>query len=469
MADLNLPDGDAPPPIPEVPPPRVPRTHISPAVVAAFKSLSLAGKLKKCKDIEEQNDARKLMSINHLSDPEEFPDDGSEEASIFTLDAEDIRKLKVPSFAALYHAILPSFIANYLAEEKLIEEDLKEIEKRKRDDTSKLSPEDTRIAKRRCMDGSGQVDRVRDIPAEIQFSQIMFDTEACSAIPLPLFLNSSLRHIVDEHATLPTLKSTPLPGETKGITVIDVKKLMSSLAVSELSLSHSQWEEAARNYYRFQEARDTVGQGGEWASHWDKHFTFFSRQHDRDQFYDAWKHIELELRREFFTQRQKYDPNFYATKYDLAKSEAKIKSSIENTFRSQGFGNFPKAQGNSSSPPRPRTDKHPGSFPFPSSSSKASPLTCCVLCAEAGHPLGQHGGDRLPVTKFADGKPIWARYIDNILRSPDAREVCINWNIKGASRLCTHKDGRLHNCSFCGSAAHHALSWSCRSRPALKL
>ncbi len=40
---------------------------------------------------------------------------------------------------------------------------------------------------------------------------------------------------------------------------------MLSLSLSELFLSHSQWEEAARNYYRFQEARDVVGQGGEWA------------------------------------------------------------------------------------------------------------------------------------------------------------------------------------------------------------
>lgn len=463
MADLNLPDGDAPPPVPEAPPPRVPCTHTSPGVVAAFKGLSFGAKLKKCKQIEEQNDARKLQSMQHLEDPDMFPDNRSDKASIFTLDAEDVRKLKVPSFAALFHSVMPSFIANYLAEEKLEEDDMKVLDKRGRDDMSKLSPEDMRLAKRCCMDGSGQVDRVRDIPAEIQFSQIMFDTENCAAIPLPLFLNSSLRHIVDEHATLPTLKSTPLPGETKGITVIDVKKLMISLEVRELSLSHSQWEEAARNYYRFQESCDTVGQNGEWAS-------FFSRQHDRDQFYDSWKHIELELRREFFTQRQKYDPGFYAAKYDLAKSEAKIKAGIKASFRSQGFGNFPKAQGSFSSPPCPRTDKYagPNSFPFPSSNSKLSSLTCCVLCAEVGHPLGQHGGDHLQVTKFADGKPIWSRYINNELCSPDGRAVCINWNIKGASRLCTHKDGRLHSCSFCGSAAHNALSWTCCVRPVAK-
>ncbi len=210
-----------------------------------------------------------------------------------------------------------------------------------------MSPEDLRLAKRRCMDGSGQVDRILDIPAEIQFSQIMFDTENCTQMPLPLFLNSSLRHIVDEHATLPTVKSNPLPGETKGISVIDVKKLMTLLGVQELFLSHSQWDEAAHNYYRFQEARDTVGRDGEWATHWNRHFTFFTRQHDRDEFYNAWKGMELELRREFFTQRQKYDAGFYAAKYQLAKSEMKITSDVVAALRSQGLGTFPKAPGNS--------------------------------------------------------------------------------------------------------------------------
>ena len=408
-----------------------------------------------------------LQSMKHFEDPATFPDDGSEQASIFTLDPEDVRKLKVSSFAALFHSVMPSFIANFLAEEKIAEDDLKVLDKRGRDDN--MSPEDMRLAKRRCMDGSGQVDRILDIPAEIQFSQIMFDTENCTQLPLPLFLNSSLRHIVDEHATLPTLKSTPLPGETKGISIIDVKKLTTLLGVQELFLSHSQWEEAARNYYRFQEARDTVGQGGEWALHWDRHFTFFSRQHDRDEFYDAWKVIELKLRREFFTQRQKYNAGHYASEYQMARATATIRSEIRSdlvaTLKSQGLGNLPRAPGNFSSPPRPRTDKHPGSSPFPPSSSKSSPLTCCVLCGEAGHPLSQHGGDRNPVTHFADSKFIWAVYDNKELRSPDGKQVCINWNIKGASRLCTHKDGRLHCCSFCGSVAHHALSWSCRSRP----
>ncbi len=143
----NAPPGD--PPLP--PAPRIPRTHTSPGVIAAFKALSFGAKLKKCKEIEEQNDARMLQSMKHFEDPVTFPDDGSEQASIFTLDPEDVRKLKVSSFAALFHSVMPSFIANFLAEEKIAEDDLKVLDKRGRDDN--MSPEDMRLAKRRCMDG----------------------------------------------------------------------------------------------------------------------------------------------------------------------------------------------------------------------------------------------------------------------------------------------------------------------------
>ena len=183
----NAPPGD--PPLP--PAPRIPRTHTSPGVIAAFKALSFGAKLKKCKEIEEQNDARMLQSMKHFEDPATFPDDGSEQASIFTLDPEDVRKLKVSSFAALFHSVMPSFIANFLAEEKIAEDDLKVLDKRGRDDN--MSPEDMRLAKRRCMDGSGQVDRILDIPAEIQFSQIMFDTENCTQLPLPLLFDIKFR------------------------------------------------------------------------------------------------------------------------------------------------------------------------------------------------------------------------------------------------------------------------------------
>ncbi len=103
-------------PPPRPPAPRLPRTHTSPGVIAAFKALSFGAKLKKCKEIEEQNDARMLKCMKHLEDLVTFPDDGSDQASIFTLDPEDVRKLKIPSFAALFNSVMPSFIANFLAE-----------------------------------------------------------------------------------------------------------------------------------------------------------------------------------------------------------------------------------------------------------------------------------------------------------------------------------------------------------------
>jgi len=85
-------------------------------------------------------------------------------------------------------------------------------------DTVKKMP---MVTKRRCMDGSLQTPCVVGVPATIIFPQTLFDTENCVSVPLPFFLNKNLRYITDKAATLPTIKSNPLAGDTKGINIID--------------------------------------------------------------------------------------------------------------------------------------------------------------------------------------------------------------------------------------------------------
>ena len=73
------------------------------------------------------------------------------------------------------------------------------IKKRKDDD---VPAEDLRLAKRRCMDGTNHVERVVGEPIPIEFSQALYDTEVCVAVPLPFFLTRNLRTLVDEASTL---------------------------------------------------------------------------------------------------------------------------------------------------------------------------------------------------------------------------------------------------------------------------
>jgi len=71
------------------------------------------------------------------------------------------------------------------------------------------------------MDGANQVERVLGEPVPIEFAQALYDTEQCAAVPLLFFLSKNLQSLNDGGATLPTVKSNPLPGETKGIYILD--------------------------------------------------------------------------------------------------------------------------------------------------------------------------------------------------------------------------------------------------------
>ena len=241
---------------------RTRRTHCNQTIIQKLKDLPLFNKLQKNKEIETENLARSLKDLNHSMDPAKYPDPGSEQASLITIDTADKQRLKLPSFSALFQTVIPSNLVRWLADKELKEHS--EKEKRRQDDISRMH-EDARIAKRRCMDGSSQTARVVGQTPTIKFPQMLFDTELCVAVPLPFFLNKNLHIITDEAATLPTVKSNPLPGETKGTVILDVNKLSLKLG-KEKELTCSQWMEAAFNYFRFQQERDSEGNNGSFST-----------------------------------------------------------------------------------------------------------------------------------------------------------------------------------------------------------
>ena len=75
------------------------------------------------------------------------------------------------------------------------------------------------------MDGSSYTARAIGQTPTIKFPQTLFNTKLCVAVPLPFFLNKNLCIITDGAATLPTIKSNPLPSKTKGIMILDIDKL----------------------------------------------------------------------------------------------------------------------------------------------------------------------------------------------------------------------------------------------------
>lgn len=456
---------------PAQPQARARRTHKNDFISSLLSKLSLREKLSKNKEIEEQNKDRELRSYNHHLNPTAHPETGSEAASFITIDEADVKDLKDTSILARFMNVVPDFLLLRITRE--IRADKEEREKRKLDELSSSSLDSSLESKRRRMDGSKAAERVIGSQRDIEFSDILFATNVHVSIPLPFFQNANLRYIIDHAATLPTIKSNPQAGESKGQFILNIPDMTRGakgckVFGEELSLDFGEWSEAAQNCFRFHQMQDKDGDMGPYASWWSSHFNFFNAQEDKISQYNAWKELELKLRREYRTEPTKFDVNHYAMKYEAAKNTYEIKMLIEKQN--------PAAISSKEAPPRKENAFRPSSRggrnrgdnhqPFPQGSrSQSNHPFCCILCGELDHAVGKHYGDTIPA-KFADGKPTWAKISNQSLCAPNGKEICINYNIRGAAVICSHPDGgRAHICSFCGSKSHYAFAWACRSCP----
>lgn len=458
------------------PQPRARRTHKDDFISSLLSKLSLREKLSKNKEIEDQNKIREQKTYDHHMDPVSHPETGSEIASFISIDEADVKDLKDPSIHARFLNIIPDFLLLRITRE--LRADREEREKRKLQELVPQLSESSLDAKRRRMDGSKAAERVIGTQRDIEFSDILFTTNAHVPIPLPFFRNANLRYIIDQAATLPTTKSNPLPGETKGQFILNISDMTKGAKGckcfgEELSLDFGEWSEAAQNCFRFHQMQDKDGDMGPYATWWSSHFNFFNSQEDKITQYNAWKELELKLRREYRTEPTKFDINHYAMKYEAAKTTYELKLLIEkqNSLSAPSKDVFPRKD--NFFRPSYRAGKGPSDHyqPFPHGSRQRHPGTqtlpiCCILCSELEHSVGKHYGDGTTISKFADGKNTWARISNGSLCAPNGKELCINYNVRGTSAICSHADGaRAHLCSFCGSKSHYAFAWACRSRP----
>ena len=283
------------PPHVDLPQARVRRTHKDDFISSLLSKLSLREKLSKNKEIEDQNKTRELRRYNHHLDPDAHPDTGSDNASFVTIDEADMKDLKDPSILARFMNVVPDFLLLRITRE--MRADKEDREKRKLEELNPV-PEYSLDAKRRRMDGTKAAERVIGTQREIEFSDILFTTNAHVPIPLPFFRNANLRYIIDHAATLPTTKSNPLPGETKGQFILNIPDMIKGAKGckcfgEELSLDFGQWSKAAQNCFRFHQMQDRDSDTGPYASWWSSHFNFFNMQEDKITQYHAWKELEL--------------------------------------------------------------------------------------------------------------------------------------------------------------------------------
>ena len=454
----------------ENPPLRVRRTHLSDAISGMLKTLSLPSRLKRNKEIETLNEARNLRNLSHLQNPENPP--GSETASFITIESSEINLLSSSSLFNSLHDTLPFYIMEKLA----LLKSLTDKNKRRLGDeslTDSIDDSALRIAKRRCMTAKSLISRNFQSRTSFNFPQIMFDTEDRMALPLSFFTHKSLRFMIDNLALLP-IRKVEANGVHKKGSILDVEKLSKTLG-EELSLTYGQYSEAASQMFNFQAQRDndspSDGATETWTRFWELHFLFFDNQDDAEEYYDEWKHVELDLRRERWSYNYKYNEDYYASRYMTAKNNRNIRIQFDEEMNRREARL--RAQFEAKTRPREYASGSGSRYgpvkPFPEAGSRPSASASCVLCADPSHTLFNHPREKI---KFSDGKPLWAKTNGNKLMSPNGKEICIRFNI-GGSRYCSlayskdkHGDNRLHVCSFCGGKDHHALSWVCRNKEA---
>ncbi|KAF8799741.1 hypothetical protein BYT27DRAFT_7315931 [Phlegmacium glaucopus] len=347
-----------------LPLPHIPCTHINPTVIQN-------------KEIEVKNDERALQTLNHMLNSVAFPDPDH---------------FQVPTFTSFFHEYIYCSLVKWI-----VDEDVKEKEdiklKRKTTDEPKLT--------------------------QARFPQSLFDTEGCVAVPLPFFLNENLQILNAKATTLPTVKKNPNPGETKGISILDVNKLTSHFG-KELSLTCSQWTKATGNMYLFQKEQDAVDSGDAHSDWYNNHFNFYQAQQYKVKLYDTWKSDKLKFCQEHWANYGAFEGYCYKQAFALSEKQNKMMAEIQELMATTNKTTFKR-----------------------------------------GHNSWVHNDSTIPV-KFKDSKPTWAKYVNQALITPDNHVICINWNIRGSNAVCAHsKDECLHLCSFCGQKGHNTFSWTC--------
>jgi hypothetical protein len=222
------------------------KTHILEAISTILKSLPLPARLKRNREIEEQNEARSLLTLRHAQDPVTFPDPGSENASLITIDSSEISFLSSSNALDSLRNIMPFYLIKKLADIKLTTASTSLKHSENLTDSTETAV--SRATKRRCMSGLALISRDTERPTSFNFPQIMFETEDRMPIPLTFFTHKSLRYIINNLAILPT-KKVESDGTFKKGVILDIEKLSKTLG-EELTLSFGQYGEATAQMFK---------------------------------------------------------------------------------------------------------------------------------------------------------------------------------------------------------------------------
>lgn len=199
-------DAGAQPPPPDAqehapPPPRVPCTHTSPAAIQVLKQLPFLTKLKKNKFIEDKNEERLSRTVDHTIEPDNYPEPGSDAASLITLDEEDLSTLLNDTICDHCKDFLPLSVKQWLLDTKKARGESNIGSKRSILELFCDSAEKV-MSRWRCMSGSDITLHVVGKAAEISFPDILFDMEMSVAVPLSFSCTRASNILINTWARL---------------------------------------------------------------------------------------------------------------------------------------------------------------------------------------------------------------------------------------------------------------------------
>ncbi|RXW16280.1 hypothetical protein EST38_g9577 [Candolleomyces aberdarensis] len=314
---------------------------------------------------------------------------------------------------------------------------------------------------------------------QTNFPNIVVGTEEHVRIPLAWFTNDNLAFINRNISSFPTQKTSGINDE-KPIPILNMHAVANNQVFTclhrELPDNFAEWLEATNNMINFQALRDIKGSSANqmWFT---QHFTFFMNQVDKVRLYDAWKDKDLELRVERREKQARFDRPHYEQIYGIAKESYKADQRAREEMKSEldtlkALVAILSSQKSSSSSSHGRNGgsnrgSHSNNQSFLSSGSGFAANPVCILCGKKGHAVQDH--DKSHPKAWPDGTAFWAQQKPDSksVTTSDGKEICFNYNIHGKASRCSRdssKCTRLHICSFCGKADHHALSWSCHSQ-----
>ncbi|PPQ85675.1 hypothetical protein CVT24_012863 [Panaeolus cyanescens] len=464
-----------------------PRTHASPAHIEALKLLSFRERLLRNKNIDINNGRRASHHLDFLNglksrEPSDFE-------SEITISPEEMNSLLLPGADKDYGEVLADRVKKWILEQQALSGPSSSNGSGKRALVDAESEDPPASKKLKIFSRAPLVDYDPTENPKLTFQQIWFVTESAGKIPLPWFRPSAIEKLninsMQSSWTSPCFFTTP-DGTQKKFTVFDIAKIFgmedySDLFRKETDISFADWLIAARYRYDFEVARvdweaKQNGEGPNY-SHADdlaSHFDFFENQKDAQITYDFWKEEEANIRQSkvhgFKTNKDQLRRVFAMAKF---KHEESLKKKVEDDALLVRIAGLEKlVQQNSATSGRSAASSSQAAQgqskqSFRSSGSSSSSSPACLFCGKTGHKLHDHPKEKV---KFSDGKPFWASY-DSATRkflTPDGKDICIPYNIRGKSTCKSgpqgHGDNKSHACSFCGSLSHHALSFTCRGR-----